>query len=143
MLFSPTKLILSNFSHFVIFLSRIQSHQGELDLLNERAREILRQADPVNRSRIEQQNTDINKNWSDLLNNLENRREALATLAQHWEDFDHKYLTFESQLTRLDERSRHVDPVVRSRRQLEDTKNVIQVIISACVLISKRKRCDK
>lgn len=105
-----------------------QSHQGELDLLNEKAREILRQADPVNRSKIEQQNTDINKDWSNLLNNLENRREALSTLAQHWEDFDNKYLAFESQVTRLDERSRHVDPVVRSRRQLEDTKNVIQVI---------------
>lgn len=61
------------------------------------------------------------------MNNLENRREALSTLAQHWEDFDHKYIAFENQITRLDERSRHVDPVVRSRRQLEDTKNVIQV----------------
>lgn len=96
-------------------------------MLNEKAREILRQADPVNRSKIEQQNTEINKSWTDLLNNLENRREALSILAQHWEDFDNKYLAFESQITRLDERSRHVDPVVRSRRQLEDTKNVIQV----------------
>lgn len=55
------------------------------------------------------------------------RIEALSGLAQHWEDFDKRIHTFENLLVRLDERQRNVDQLVRSRRHLEDTKNVIQV----------------
>lgn len=106
-----------------------QSQQGELDLLNKKTQEILREADPINRSNIEQENTQINKDWKDVVDSLENRVEALAGLAQHWEDFDKRIHAFESQLTRLDERNRNVDQVVRSRRHLEDTKNVVQVSV--------------
>lgn len=96
--------------------------------MNEKAAHILRQADPTNRERIEQQNTDINRDWRLVIDNFETRRDRLAVLAQHWEEFDNKLHAFENQIIRLDERTRHVDPVVRSRRQLEDTKHVIQVI---------------
>lgn len=105
----------------------VQSQQGELDSLNQKAQEILREADITNRGQIEQENTQINRDWKGFITNLENRVEALAGLAQHWEDFDKRINTFENQLTRLDERQRNVDQVVRSRRHLEDTKNVVQV----------------
>lgn len=119
---------------FMLFLIifpflNFQSQQGELDLLNKKTQEILREADPINRSNIEQENTQINKDWKDVVDSLENRVEALAGLAQHWEDFDKRIHAFESQLTRLDERNRNVDQVVRSRRHLEDTKNVVQVSV--------------
>lgn len=95
--------------------------------MNERAHGILRQADPLNREHIEKQNIAINRDWTDLIDNFETRRDTLTTLSQHWEEFDNKLHSFENQIIRLEERSRHVDPVVRSRRQLEDTKHVIQV----------------
>lgn len=113
----------TNISIFDFF----QSQQGELDLLNAKAQDILRQADPINRSNIEQENTNINRDWNNLVHELENRVETLNGLGQHWEELDKRIHTFESQLARLDERNRNVDPVVRSRRHLEDTKNVIQV----------------
>lgn len=96
--------------------------------MNEKAAHILRQADPTNRERIEQQNTDLNRDWRQVIDSFETRRDHLAVLAQHWEEFDNKLHAFENQIIRLEERARHVDPVVRSRRQLEDTKHVIQVI---------------
>lgn len=104
-----------------------QSQQGELDSLNKKAQEILRQADPTNRERIEKQNTDINRDWRTVIDNFETRKDVLTTLALHWEEFDNKLHAFENQIIRLEERLRNVDPVVRSRRQLEDTKHVIQV----------------
>lgn len=95
--------------------------------MNQKAQEILREADINNRSNIEQENTQINRDWKDTVNNLENRIEGLTGLAQHWEDFEKRLHAFENQLVRLDERNRNVDQVVRSRRHLEDTKNVVQV----------------
>lgn len=113
-----------NFFFFCIFA---QSQQGELDSLNQKAQEILREADLNNRNSVELENTHINNDWKERIHNLESRVEALAGLAQHWEDFDKRIHTFENQLVRLDERQRNVDQVVRSRRHLEDTKNVVQV----------------
>lgn len=118
----------------------MQSQQGELDSLNQKAQEILREADITNRSQIEQENTQINRNWKDIINNLENRVEALAGLAQHWEDFDKRIHNFENQLARLDERQRNVDQVVRSRRHLEDTKNVVQVSRNLFLVVGQMAR---
>lgn len=67
--------------------------------------------------------------WTQLVNNLESRRENFTSLAHHWEEFDKKINLVESQLVRIEERAKHVDPLVRSRRHLDDTKNVIQVSV--------------
>lgn len=104
-------------------------------MLNQRAQELIRQADSVNRTNIEQENQQINTDWNNTINELEQRIEIITELAQHWEDFDKRVSLFENQLVRLDERNRNVDTVVRSRRHLEDTKNVVQVISK------KKNRC--
>lgn len=105
----------------------LQSQHGELDSLNQRAQDILRQADSINRTTIETDNTKVNSDWNNLVTDLENRIDNLSGLAEHWEEFDKRIHLFENQLVRLDERNRNVDAVVRSRKHLEDTKNVIQV----------------
>lgn len=104
-----------------------QSQRAELNQLNERAQAILRQADPPNRERIDAQNAGINGDWSAQVGRFEQRREQLTTLQQQWEQYENRVHAFENQVIRLEERAAHVDPVVRSRRQLEDTKHVIQV----------------
>jgi hypothetical protein len=53
--------------------------------LNERGREITRQSDLANRESIEKQLRNINEEWNDLVSGLENRRDTLTKLAQHWE----------------------------------------------------------
>lgn len=121
-----------NIYNFVFFRSILcfsltQSQQGELDSLNQKAQEILREADVNNRNCVEQENTQINRDWKETIHNLKNRVDALAGLAQLWEDYDKRIHTFENQLVRLDERQRNVDQVVRSRRHLEDTKHIVQV----------------
>lgn len=53
--------------------------------MNERGREITRQSDLANRESIEKQLRNINEEWNDLVSGLENRRDTLTKLAQHWE----------------------------------------------------------
>lgn len=87
----------------------------------------MRQADSVNRTHIESENTQINKDWKTIIYELENRIEILRDLSEHWDELDKRIHSFENKLARLDERNRNVDSVVRSKQHLEDTKNVIQV----------------
>lgn len=63
----------------------MQNQQSEIDLLNERGREITQQSDLANREHIEKQLEGINREWNDLVSSLENRRDTLTKLAQHWE----------------------------------------------------------
>ena len=72
------------FTDFKTF-NYLQNQQSEIDLLNERGRDITRQADHENREHIEKQLSNINKEWTDLVNGLESRRDTLTKLAQHWE----------------------------------------------------------
>lgn len=95
--------------------------------MNQKATELLREADPKNRQKIEKENLEINAAWNKFINDLEGRRDKLNSVANQWDTFEKKLNSFENQIIRLEERSRHVELIVRSRRQLEDTKNVIQV----------------
>ena len=70
---------------YLIFLFSFQNQQCEIDLLNERGREITRQSDLANRESIEKQLRNINQEWNDLVSGLESRRDTLTKLAQHWE----------------------------------------------------------
>lgn len=63
----------------IIFL---QNQQLELDLLLERVNELTKQADRRNRENIQAQSTKVTEEWTSLVTNLENRRDALTGLAQ-------------------------------------------------------------
>jgi len=122
-----------NLDKFVHALNDLQSQHSELDLFNQRSQDLVRQADSVSRANIEQQTNQINSDWKNLVNDLENRIDNLKGLSQHWYEFDKRIHLLENQLVRLDERSRNVDSVVRSKRHLEDTKNVIQELLTETI----------
>ncbi|KAJ9594434.1 hypothetical protein L9F63_014159, partial [Diploptera punctata] len=93
-------------------LNDIQNQQAEIDLLNERGRDITRQANHSNREHIEKQLSNINREWNDLVSGLESRRDTLTKLAQHWEEFVSKWQAFESLISGNEEKARHIDTVV-------------------------------
>lgn len=105
----------------------LQSQASDITLANQQAQGLLRQADSRNRQLIEQDNLELNRLWQDLISSLEQRRENLQSIAEEWDDFENKLLGWEKALGRLLDKFRNVDPVVRSRRHLEDTKHAIQV----------------
>lgn len=98
-----------------------------MDSVNQQAQGLIRKADAANRQAIESSNGDLNKQWSDLAEDLKKRRESLQNLADNWDQLEDKLHALEKALERLEDKFRHVDSVVRSRRHLEETKNVIQV----------------
>lgn len=105
----------------------LQSHHGDIDSINQLAQNLIRQADSRNRTVIEKENLALNQLWTDLVGDLENRLESFTNIADLWRELENKFHSLEKSATRLEERARHVDLVVRSRRQLEETKNAIQV----------------
>lgn len=98
-----------------------------MDSVNQQAQGLIRKADAGNRQAIENSNADLNKSWSDLLDELKKRRDSLHNLAENWNQLEDKLHSLEKSIERLEDKFRHVDSVVRSRRHLEETKNVIQV----------------
>lgn len=95
----------------------------------------MRQADARNRQLIEQDNLELNRLWQDLIASLEKRRDNLQSVADKWDEFENRLLSWEKAIGRLSDKFRNVDPVVRSRRHLEDTKHAIQVSVSDVILI--------
>ncbi|XP_032455805.1 nesprin-1 isoform X11 [Nasonia vitripennis] len=111
-------------------LNDIQNQQYELDLLNERGKEVLRQADASNKTKIEFQLTEIGSEWRELVSGLEGRRDALEALSKHWEDLESKWSSTETKLNAIEERSKLVDTVVRSKQHLLDTIKTLDELTS-------------
>lgn len=98
-----------------------------MELLNQRAQELIRQADSVNHTQIDEETTQLNETWNKKLDELQNHIETLTALCGHRQDFEKRIEQFENQLTRLDERNRHVDTAIKSKQHLDDTKHIYQV----------------
>lgn len=104
-----------------------QSQTSDITLANQQAQGLIRQADARNRQLIEQDNAELNRLWNELIKGLETRRDSLQSIAVRWDEFENHLHSWEKAISRLEDKFRNVDPVVRSRRHLEDTKNAIQV----------------
>lgn len=110
-----------------LFFSHFQSKQNKLEALNQRAQELMRLADSTNHTRIDDEITDLNNDWKKKLHELENHIETLTVLSNHWQDFDKRIESIESQLNRLDEKISNTEFVVKSKQHLLDTKDIYRV----------------
>ena len=115
----------------------MQSQTSDITLANQQAQSLIREADARNRQIIEKDNSDLNRLWQELIKGLENRRDGLQNLAEKWDDFENRLHGWEKAIGRLQDKFRNVDPVVRSRRHLEDTKHAIQVSFSLFLMKKK------
>ncbi|XP_068085330.1 muscle-specific protein 300 kDa [Anabrus simplex] len=111
-------------------INDIQNQQSEIDLLNERAREITRQADPSNRETINMQVKNMNTRWTELTDGLESRKDTLHKLSLNWEEFEKKHQNFESLVNANEEKARHIDTIVRSKPQTVEVKQTLQDLLS-------------
>lgn len=105
----------------------MQANKHKLDSLNQRAQELIKQADAPNHSHIDEQTGQLNAHWTKKLTELEANIEKLNVLSEHWQDFDKRIALFENQLIRLEERCQNVDTAIKSKQQLDDTKAIYQV----------------
>lgn len=98
-----------------------------MDALNQRAQELMRLADSTNHTRIDDEITDLNNDWKKKLHELENHIETLTVLSSHWQGFEKRIESLDSQLNRLDEKISNTEFVVKSKQQLLDTKDIYRV----------------
>lgn len=115
------------FLFFRVFFFSCKLNQNKLELLNQRAQELIRQADSVNHTQIDEETTQLNDTWNKKLDELQSHTETLTGLCGHWQDFEKRIEQFENQLTRLDERNRNIDTAIKSKQHLDDTKHIYQV----------------
>lgn len=104
-----------------------QNQQIELDSFLKSVKEVLEQADESNKKNIEEQGAKVSNEWTLLVSDLENRRETLTGLAQIWETFEGRWQNFEGLLSGIEEKSKHVETVVRNRDHVISTKKQIEV----------------
>lgn len=97
--------------------------------MNQRARELMRLADSMNHTEIDDEITKLNSDWNTRLNEVESRIETSTALCTHWEDFEKRIEVFENQLHILRERISNTDFVVKSKQHLFDTKHIYQVCL--------------
>lgn len=98
-----------------------------MDLLLERVNEISKHADKRNKDNIEKQSKEVSDDWSALVTDLEKRRDALTKLAEVWETFEGRWQNFESLISSIDEKAKHVDCVVRDKQHVINTKQTFEV----------------
>ncbi|GAB0095245.1 nesprin-1 [Sergentomyia squamirostris] len=116
-------------------LNDVQAKSVDVDALNEKAQIIKRFADADNLEKIERQQSKINENWNNLIVDLKRRKEFIGALLENWEQLDKKANSLDTQLTHIGEQCKLLDPVVRSRKQLEDSEQTLQDLstkIDAC-----------
>ncbi|XP_075225316.1 muscle-specific protein 300 kDa isoform X2 [Lycorma delicatula] len=106
-----------------------QSHQSELDLLNERGAEIIKRADEQNKLAVEKDLAEISAEWNQLVNGLEARRDNLTKLALQWEEFETKMQAFESRISTAEEKSKHIDTTVRSKTHSIEVKQAVEDLV--------------
>lgn len=122
-----------SFNNYLLF--RPQSNKHRLDSLNQRAQDLIKQADASNHNRIDEETAQINARWTKKLTDLEANIEKLNVLGEHWQDFDKRIALFENQLIRLEERCQNVDTAIKSKQQLDDTKTIYQVSVDCRVKV--------
>lgn len=120
-----TRILLTFISNFVFYST--QSKHSKLDSLNQRAQELMRLADSVNHTQIDDKISELNNDWTKKLNELESNIDKLNVLSSHWQDFEKRIELLENQLNRLEEKISNTDFVVKSRQHLLDTKDIYRV----------------
>nr|XP_022915902.1 nesprin-1 isoform X7 [Onthophagus taurus] len=111
-------------------LNDVQNQQGELDLLLERVNELIKRADKINKQNIGLQSSAVSNEWYSLISDLESRRDTLTKLAQVWETFEGRFQHFEGLLVGLEEKSKHIDLIIRSKQHVTSTIQNIEILQS-------------
>lgn len=98
-----------------------------MDNLLERANEIISQADDRNKKLIEKQISEVSSDWNKLVSDLKRRKDTLGKLAEVWDQFEGRWQNFESLLTGVEEKSKHIDYIVRNKQHVISNKQTIEV----------------
>lgn len=76
---------------------------------------------------LDDKQRNLNNRWNNLTINLQRLRSSQEKLATAWNKFNFDYSAAETQLKEFEEQANRIDKTVRSRQQLLEKSNQIQV----------------
>lgn len=128
----PTSLagVKSTINKIDSYNKTLQQKKRDLEKYNDMAKDLLTQADGVNKHNITREQTEINETIQKATARLKDEKEALATLALGWDDFDLKSRSFSSAIANLQHKVSTVDTTFRSVHQMKEMKKSLQVLIN-------------
>ena len=101
--------------------------QCEIDKLNELSQHIIDRADTEYRERVQKENTEINKAWTDNSNLLDNLRDNLIQLLHQWDQLEDILHELELKSNSLLEKDKNLDLIVKSTADIENKAHILQV----------------
>ena len=115
-------------------VKNVKKLKPEVERYNDKAKDILKRADTVNRQKLSSHQDALNQKLKDALNNLKDQKEKLSGLALQWEDFEQRLRGFSSAINHCNQSLSTIDPTFRSLKQLKETEKSLKV--TSIVLIT-------
>lgn len=84
---------------------------------------------------LDDKQRDLNNRWNNLTITLQRQRTVQEKLATVWNKFNYDLAAAETQLAEFEDQASRIDKTVRSKQQLLENGNQIQVSCCACVLL--------
>lgn len=105
----------------------MQSKSADLSKFNESASTLKRVSDADGVQELDDKQRELNNRWNNLTINLQRQRAVQEKLAVTWNKFNFDLGAAETQLAEFEEQSNRIDKTVRSKQQLLENGNQIQV----------------
>ena len=110
-------------------IKTVLGKKPEFDQVTGEGKTLENSADTISRHKISDQLLGINQRWKNIIADLKERKENLATLALQWEDFDAKYKGFDSLLAQYHNKFANIETSFTSIKQMTDIMKALKVNI--------------
>ncbi len=108
-------------------IKTVLGKKPEFDQVTGEGKTLENSADTISRHKISDQLLGINQRWKNIIADLKERKENLATLALQWEDFDAKYKGFDSLLAQYHNKFANIETSFTSIKQMTDIMKALKV----------------
>lgn len=115
----------------------MQNKSADLTKFNETVSTLKRVADADAVQELDEKQRDLNSRWNNLTINQQRQRTLQEKLATAWNKFNFDLAAADTQLAEYEEQAHRIDKTVRSKQQLTENGNQIQVRSNVCKALPK------
>lgn len=105
----------------------MQTKSADLTKFNESVSTLKRVSDADGVQELDDKQRDLNNRWNNLTITLQRQRTVQEKLATAWNKFNFDLAAAETQLAEFEDQANRIDKTVRSKQQLLENGNQIQV----------------
>lgn len=117
----------------------LQEKSADLTKFNETVSTLKRVSDADGVQEVDDKQRDLNNRWNNLTITLQRQRAVQEKLATAWNKFNFDLAAADTQLSEFEEQANRIDKTVRSKQQLLENGNQIQVSPRWCHVTTDRR----